>query len=78
MAKQKKKRKAERIYDDDPEGEALLPVVKTKELAANLGARNPRKQNDKFPPAVSQVGSKEDGKELFDFVLKKMASPDKQ
>ena len=78
MAKNKKVRKAARVFEDDTEGEAQLPIRKTKEIAEEHKATNTRKHNDKFPPVIDQIGSKADGKELFDFVLKGMASPDKK
>jgi hypothetical protein len=74
----KKKRKADRVYENDPEGEALLPVRKTKEIAETHSKTKTTKENKKFPPAMEQLGTKEDGKELFDFVLKGLSSPDKK
>ncbi len=75
MAKNKKKRKAERVYENDPEGEALLPVRKTKEIAET----HQQAERDEIQQAkLDRLGENEEGKEMFDFVLKKMASPDNQ
>ncbi len=70
----KKKRKATRVFEDDTENEAGLPVRKTKEIAEAHKATNTKKENKKFPPVIGQIGTKADGKELFDFVFKGMAS----
>ena len=74
----KKKRKAARVLDDDPENEAGMPVRKTKEIAEAHKATNTKQANKYRPPIIDQIGTKEDGKELFDFVLKGLASPDKK
>jgi len=71
-----KRRKAIRITND-PDGEANLPIRKTKEIAETHKESNTKKENDRFPPVIDQIGTKEDGKELFDFVLKGLASPEK-
>jgi len=75
MAKVKKKRKAERVYEDDPEGEALLPARKTKEIAET---HLKSKRNELEQGKMDRLGENEQGKEMFDFVLKGMVSPDKK
>ena len=70
----KRKRKADRVYFDKT-GESNLPVRKTKEIAETH-----QKQLIDVPQqreAMKTLESNEIGKEMFDFVLKKMASPDK-
>lgn len=72
-----KKRKADRVYDDS-EGEANLPVRKTKEIASTHLDSERKQYNTKVVKLVEDLESKEDGKETFDFVLGLMASPDNQ
>ncbi|MBB6240125.1 hypothetical protein HDC90_004789 [Pedobacter sp. AK013] len=70
-----KKRKAERVYEDDPEGEILLPTRKTKEIAEShlLEAKG---KVVKGPHGLRDVGGNEDGKALFDYVLNGMSKPE--
>ena len=73
--KPKKKRKAVRQATNDPEGEMDMPVMKTSELAAQHAERA---KTMRFPhrSALTELGKNDEGKELFDDILKSMASPD--
>jgi hypothetical protein len=70
-----KKRKSTRI-GRDKDGEASLPVKKTKDLAE----RQKKVQEDgpSNPHYIGGLGENDEGKELFDDLLKKMSSPDNQ
>jgi|GEM_PF-1785460 hypothetical protein len=72
-----KKRKAARVYDDT-EGEAGLPVRSTKEIAETHQTIKKGKVHPRIPNVMREIGENENGKELFDKVLKGMASPDSQ
>lgn len=69
-----KKRKAERVYEDDPEGEMLLPTRKTKEIAESH-LSEAEGLVVKGPHGLRGVGGRENGKELFDHVLNAMSKP---
>jgi hypothetical protein len=70
-----KKRKAKQI-DNDKEGETALPARKTKEIAESHKTGDKSHVSKNRPDVLNQGGTREDGKELFDFVLKGLASPD--
>lgn len=70
-----RKRKAERIYKEDKEGETTLPVRKTKDIALDH-SKTMGDDKPKGARSLGDIGGREDGRELFDFVLKKMSKPD--
>lgn len=72
-----KKRKADRVYDDT-EGEANLPVRSTKEIAETHKNTKKGKVHPRIPNVISEIGENENGKEMFEKVLKGMAYPDNQ
>lgn len=63
---------------DDKEGEACLPVRRTAEIARAHQANKEDKVKPKPLSVQKETGINKDGKELFDFVLKGLASPDNQ
>jgi hypothetical protein len=75
-----KKRKADRITNDK-DGEGLLPVRSTKEIAStHLDAlsKETKPESKRVHDQLKQDDGNEDGKELFDIIVKGMSTPDNQ
>ena len=71
----KKKRTAKKVYRDKS-GESDLPQRSTKDIAEKHALQEidvPQQRE-----AMKTLGKNEQGKELFDFVLKGMVNPDKK
>lgn len=68
-----KKRKSARV-SDDKDGEQSLPYRKTKDLAEKQ--RNIQEDGPSHPHYIGGMEENEEGKELFDDLLKRMSSPD--